>query len=63
MVATADNRCAVKAKSPPKQKRMTRGLALPRDLNTAAEAHCRRIDQTFSGWVRYLIRRELEDRQ
>jgi hypothetical protein len=41
---------------------MTRGLALPRDLNKAAEAHCRKIDQTFSQWVRYLIRRELEDR-
>jgi hypothetical protein len=62
LVATVGNRCAVKAKSPPKKTRMTRGLALPRELNQAAEAHCRKIDQTFSQWVRHLIRRELEDK-
>jgi hypothetical protein len=39
---------------------MTRGLALPRDLNQAAEAHCRANDTTFSAWVRRLIREALE---
>ena len=62
LVATVAISWRVKAKSPPKKTRMTRGLALPRDLNTAAEAHCRKIDQTFSQWVRHLIRRELEDK-
>ena len=51
----------LKMKPKPKTKRMTRGLALPRELNQAAEAHCRAKDTTFSAWVRRLIREALEE--
>ena len=61
LVATVAISWRVKAKSPPKKTRMTRGLALPRELNTAAEAHCRAKDTTFSAWVRRLIREALEE--
>ena len=50
----------MKAKTPPKKARLTRGLALPADLNSAATAHCRSRDLNFSQWVRSLIKRELD---
>jgi hypothetical protein len=51
----------VKAKTPPKKARLTRGLALSADLNAAANAHCRNRDMNFSQWVRSLIKRELDE--
>ena len=63
LVATVAISWRVKAKSPPKPKRITFGIAMTAELNEATKALCQKLDMTRSQLVRFLIRRELEDRK